>query len=235
MDSAAATNDISGPQTSAARFWIIFGIIIAALLTGSTLLHRSLRRFAMRGENPLPFLARADAPFSAIERSGGKVQWNDLRGRVVVCASLYTVCPHGCAAVNAEMQKLKEKFGARKDFHLVSIAVAPERDSVAMLAGFAEAMGVRAGDPWWFLTGDKDGLWSFLSDTLKLEKPRAIPEPERLNPLDYYEHDLRVVLVDRAGFVRGMYAVFHAQPEIAALMCERLQHDTRRLLEDPSL
>jgi cytochrome oxidase Cu insertion factor (SCO1/SenC/PrrC family) len=220
---------------SALRFWLLFGVIIVALLGGSYWLHRSLAKVAGVMEPALPVLAVTPANFTALERSGREVRWGDLRGKVVVCSSLYTVCPHGCAAVNVEMQKLRAKFGARPDFHLVSIAVAPERDTAPMLAGFAEAMKVKPADRWWFLTGAREPLWDFLTDGLKLEKPRLVPEAERLNPLDFYEHDLRIVLLDRAGRVRGLYAVFHPQPEIAELMCQRLQRDTQRLLDDPSL
>jgi hypothetical protein len=73
-----------------------------------------------------------------------------------------------------------------------------------------------------------------MTNELKLEPAKAIPEDERVNPLDLFEHDLRIVLIDRQSRVRGYYSVFHPEPEIAALMCERLFKDTERLLNHPN-
>jgi len=41
-------------------------------------------------------------------------------------------------------------------------------------------------------------------------------------------------LLDPQGRVRGYYAVFHPQPEIATHMAEKLTRDVQRLLDDPS-
>jgi hypothetical protein len=42
------------------------------------------------------------------------------------------------------------------------------------------------------------------------------------------------VLIDRQGRVRGFYAVFHPQPEIATIMTEKLGRDVQRLLDNPA-
>lgn len=182
---------------------------------------------------PLPVFSTIQHDLEATERSGRTVRLSSLRGKVTVMAHIYTVCPHGCLAVLGEMLKLQKEFGARSDFHLVSVSVVPEHDTAAFLHSFTEGMGLRPQDPWWFLTGDRERLWGFMTEELGLNKPEPIPEPERLNPLDLYAHDLRIVLVDRAGRVRGYYDVLHPQPDIASLMREKLQSDTRLLLDDP--
>lgn len=74
-----------------------------------------------------------------------------------------------------------------------------------------------------------------MTDELKLTPAIPIPAEERVNPLDLYEHDLRIVLVDQLGQVRGYYSVFHPQPEIAAVMCEKLHRDVAHLLANPPL
>ena len=60
------------------------------------------------------------------------------------------------------------------------------------------------------------------------------PEEKRLNTLDFYEHDLRIVVLDRQGRVRGYYSVFHPQPEITETMTKKLARDVERLLENPA-
>lgn len=181
----------------------------------------------------LPEIHEVTVDLEATERDGRTVRFSDLRGKVVVCAYIYTVCPHGCAAVMEEMKKLNEALGETGEFHQASISVVPERDTPEMLAAYADALNVRKNDPWWFVSGDQASLWNFMTEGLGLQEAEPIPEDERVNPLDLYEHDLRVVLIDRKGMVRGYYSVFHPQQEIADLMREKLNKDARQLVEDP--
>lgn len=232
-DAPTAHRPEAGAPFSPARFWLVMSGIIALAVVLISFYGRFLDRTLPKPK--LPVLAVMKNDFAATERSGEVVHIKDLRGKVFVVACIYTVCPHGCAAVVGEMQKLHADFGSRSDFHLVSLAVAPERDTPAFLRAYSEGIGVKPGDPWWFLTGDQKQTWAFMTDDLQLEAPKPIPPDERLNPLDFYSHDLRIVLMDRAGRVRGYYAVFHPQPEIATLMAQRLHADVRTLLYDAGL
>ena len=183
----------------------------------------------------LPVFTTITQDLKAAECQGGPTSLSSLRGKVFTCAYLYTLCPHGCSAVMGQMSHLHQRFGSRTDFQQVSIAVAPDRDTPSFLRTYAEGMGIKPGDSWWFLSGDQKLLWDFMEKQLLLTPSKPIPEKDRLNPLDLYEHDLRVVLIDRKGRVRGYYAVFHPQAEIARLMCDHLQRDTEALLNHPEL
>jgi len=211
---------------------LILGFIILAVgmcLGASWMFERTLPATSF------PIITTVKGDLVATERSGRTVRFSDLKGKVVVCAYLYTVCPHGCAAITAQMQELLKRFGDHADFQLLSVAIHPDRDTPALLSSYAEAVGAKANSPWWFVTGEQKGLWDFMTKELHLEEAKPIPEDERINPMDHYEHDLRIVLIDRQGRVRRYYSVFHPQPEIAALMCERLPQDVQRLLEHPEL
>jgi cytochrome oxidase Cu insertion factor (SCO1/SenC/PrrC family) len=54
---------------------------------------------------------------------------------------LYTVCPHGSKAVIDAMRGLNEEFGARPDFHQVSMSAASERETPEFFRNYAEASG----------------------------------------------------------------------------------------------
>lgn len=226
-----ADDSTDPPTEPGSRSWLPLALavaaIVAVLLTLFAWMDRSMP------QPPLAVYSTIHNDLAAVERSGRTVHFSDLKGKVIVCAYIYTVCPHGCAAVIAQMQKLHQAFGDRDDFHQVSISVIPERDTASFLSSYAQGLGLKPGDPWWFLSGDEKPLHDFMTDELKLEPARPIPEDERVNPLDLAEHDLRIVLIDRQGRVRGYYSVFHPQPEIASLMCERLFKDTQRVLNDP--
>lgn len=215
-------------------FWLGIGVICAAVITLSLFSQQLLKRKSQTFSS-LPKISHLKNDLETVERSGKLVKLSELDGKVRVFAYIYTVCPHGCAAIIGEMLKLEKTFGERTDFQQVSVSVVPERDSPAMLSAYAEGIGLKPQAPWWFLTGERQKLEGFMTESLKLDAPEIIPEEERLNPLDLYAHDLRIVVVDRQGFVRGYYAVFHPQAEIASLMKERLHQDVQRLLDDPNL
>ncbi len=225
--SAGAEHQVS----AGAWLRIIFGIglSLASVLLFGRYLNQTLP------QPPLPVIAHIQGDLEVTERSGQSVKLSSLRGKVTVMACLYTVCPHGCAAVVAQMQKLNAAHHARPDFHQVSLAVAPERDTAGFLKAYAEGVGAKPEDPWWFVTGNQQSIWDYMTHELQLQAPAAIPEEKRVNPLDLYEHDLRIVLIDRSGRVRGFYAAFHPQPEIAEIMTAKLHKEVRRLLDDPSL
>ena len=228
--SAGAAAAPSGPGLG---MWLRVGLGIALAVGGALLMGRVVRQSLP--EAPLPVVAEIRQDLEASERGARTVSLSALRGKVTVMASLYTVCPHGCAAVVAEMRKLNAAYRSRPDFHQVSLALAPERDTASFLKAYAEGVGVQPADPWWFVTGPQQELWDFMTQALLLHAPAAIPEEKRINPLDLYEHDLRMVLIDRRGRIRGYYDVFHPQPEIATLMTEKLDRDVRRLLDHPEL
>lgn len=211
--------------------WVRMGLGIGMALAGVLVLGHYARQALPKP--PLPIVAHIQGDLEATERSGQKVHLSALRGKVCVMSCLYTVCPHGCAAVVAQMQKLNAAYRERSDFHLVSLAVAPERDTSGFLKAYAEGVGAKPEDPWWFVTGEQQRIWDYMSHELQLQAPAPIPEEKRINPLDLYEHDLRMVLIDRQGRVRGYYAVFHPQSEIAALMVEKLDRDVQLLLDNP--
>lgn len=206
---------------------VIIGAVAAAIVFNKTVKSTVLQR-------DLPVRSTLTGDLAATERTGRIVRLSELRGKVVLCAYVYTVCPHGCAAVVGEMQKLFQRYGTRPDFHLVSIAVLPEHDTPAFLTAYADGLGLKPTDPWWFLTGNRQEIWDFMDKQLLLTPAVPIPPEERLNPLDTHEHDLRIVLIDKQSQIRGYYSVFHPQAEIAELMQERLEADTAALLDQPA-
>ncbi|RBP45906.1 cytochrome oxidase Cu insertion factor (SCO1/SenC/PrrC family) [Roseimicrobium gellanilyticum] len=218
---------------NATRFWIVVVTVCLMIVAAATVFYRVLNQ-RFRSPASLPRFHTVSRDLEAYERTGKQVRMSDLRGKVHTIAYLYTVCPHGCAAVIGEMLKLHRTYGSRSDFHQVSISVLPERDTAEMLAAYAKGIGLDETAPWWFLTGKQSSLWAFMTGGLQLEPAATIPQEEQLNPLDTHMHDLRIVLVDRSGCVRGYYAVFHSQPEIASLMRERLQQDVQKLLDEPA-
>lgn len=144
------------------KFWTAI-VCLCTLLAGIFWwMNRTLQSGA-RAAEPLPRYLRVVETLQAVERDGREVSSASLDGKVRLFACLYTVCPHGCAAVMGQMKKLHEAHGNRPDFQQVSITVVPDRDTPEMLTAFAEGMGAGQSSSWWFLTGRQSALWDFMS------------------------------------------------------------------------
>lgn len=185
---------------------------------------------AARPAAPLPVLGQVNGSFLATERAGHPVRFADLKGKISVFSHLYTVCPHGSKAVLKTMRELNDEFGSRQDFHQVSFALATARDTPAFFKAYAESLSVDESAPWWFTTIEQSALGKFVTNELGLNTPRPIPPEEQLHPLDLYENDLRLVLVDQRGRVRGHYKVFHPDPDVSLGAARSLREDVRTLL-----
>ena len=217
------------------RMVLGIGMAVAGvLLFGHHAGQPPLQRPSQPAKKGLPVIGQIGGHFEVTERSGQKVDLSALRGKVTVMACLYTICPHGSAPIMTQMRRLNAAYRERPDFHLVSLALAPQQDTPAFLKSYAQGVGVRPADPWWFVIGEQQPTWDFMTSELRLQAPTAIPPDKRMSPLDLYKYDLRLVLVDRQGCVRGHYAVFLPQREEAARMSEQLRRDVQLLLDNPA-
>jgi cytochrome oxidase Cu insertion factor (SCO1/SenC/PrrC family) len=180
----------------------------------------------------IPVLGKISGDLQGIERLGRGVRLSQVNGKVTVLSHLYTVCPHGSKAVIEAMRSLNDEFGSHPDFHQVSMSASTERDTPEYFRTYAEVIGVGKNAPWWFVTVERPKLNAFTTQQLGLKPSLLIPEEERLNVFDLYENDLRLVLLDRQGQVRGRYQVFHPDSEVGASAAETLRRDVRQLLNE---
>ncbi|HET7854438.1 MAG TPA: SCO family protein [Candidatus Methylomirabilis sp.] len=173
--------------------------------------------------------------FSLIERSGRKVNREDLLGKVSITNFIFTHCLDTCPLQSAEMAKLQADFLEEKDLRLVSITVDPERDTPEVLSRYAKRYGA---DPerWLFLTGEKKTIYRLALEGFRLNvaDPAEGVKSWLLGPaplLAHHEetgtqfiHSSRFVLVDRRARIRGYY---HSNEHESL---QRLRRDARVLL-----
>src|SRR4029079_16735278 len=124
----------------------------------------------------------------------------DLRGRVWVANFIFTSCAGSCPLLSLKMAELARR--ARQlgpDFRLVSLTVDPERDTPAVLAGYAARYGAHP-QKWSFLTGPMATIQSAVVDGFKVGMGK-----EKVG--DFWEifHGENLVLVDRELRIRGYF------------------------------
>ncbi len=159
---------------------------------------------------PQPNTAAADPvldwqiePFSLTERSGRTVTDKDLRGSVWIASFVFTRCAGPCPAVSSTVGTLQKEFKDEPGVKFVTFTVDPKRDDLSTLKGYATARGA---DPerWLFLTGEEETIHKLLSKTFK----QAVGHKEGpdVKPGDEFSHSTRLMVVDRNGVIRGIYA-----------------------------
>jgi protein SCO1 len=143
--------------------------------------------------------------FALTERSGKKVTDKDLHGSVWIGSFIFTRCTGPCPAVTNTMARLRAEMkdelkGGKLKF--VTFTVDPTRDDLKALNDYANN---RQADPnnWLFLTGEEKAIHKLLQEQFKQAVERKVGAD--VKPGDEFGHSTRLILVDKAGVIRGMY------------------------------
>ncbi len=128
-------------------------------------------------------------------------------GKIMVVDFFFTSCRSICPQMTRNMVKLQQSFikgGEVRNkidtsiVQFVSFTVDPEYDSVTVLKNYADRFGVNH-DNWWMLTGNKDSIYRFAFEELRVDKFSDEPiSPD-------FVHTSRFVLLDKDRYVRGYY------------------------------
>lgn len=142
-----------------------------------------------------------------VNQLGDSVGMFDRHGRIVVADFFFTSCRSICPKLTLNMAKLQQSFKKggnvrnRIDTSIVqfvSFTVDPENDSVPVLKDYSQRFGVNH-DNWWMLTGNKDSIYRFAFEELRVDKFSEEPiSPD-------FVHTSRFVLIDKDRIVRGYY------------------------------
>ena len=142
-----------------------------------------------------------------VNQMGDSVNLYDIQGKAIVLDFFFTSCGSICPRLTKNMSKLQQSFlkggNTRQKIdtsvvQFLSFTVDPETDSVKVLKDYADRFGVKS-DNWWLLTGNKDSIYRFAFEELKVDKFSTEPiTPD-------FVHTSRFVLLDRNYVVRGFY------------------------------
>lgn len=138
---------------------------------------------------------------------GDSVSLYDKPGKIIVADFFFTHCGSICPKLTANMARLQQSFIRGGDtrnkidtsiVQFVSFTIDPVRDSVSVLKEYADKYHVNH-DNWWMLTGNRDSIYRFAFEEMKVDKYSNEPiSPD-------FVHTSRFVLIDKAYKVRGYY------------------------------
>ncbi len=170
--------------------------LVVLLLLASALLFAA----CSRRQEPKPLYPVSE--FSLTDQTGARFGSAELRGKTWVAAFFFTRCPTICPKIMRRMKAVGDEAKSRGlELELVSISVDPENDSPAVLAEYARKNGYERAS-WHFLTGDYEQIKKTAVDGFKQAlEGKADPAAPDYGIL----HGSHLVLVDKAGQIRGYY------------------------------
>jgi protein SCO1/2 len=160
-------------------------------------------------------------PFFHFKNENGKqITSNDLKGKVWIADFFFTSCRTICPSMTTNLKRLnKETTDIQDHVQFISFTIDPERDSPEILHRYKYHYGIQAKN-WIFLTGDEDkthllGIENFQIFAGRDEESQG-----------GYAHSGAFTLVDKEGFVRGVYLGTDTK------QVDQLQKDLRLLLNE---
>jgi protein SCO1 len=157
--------------------------------------------------------------FHLIDERGAPFAFDNLSGRVIVVAFVYTSCPDVCPLITSSLRQVQVglKTEERQKVHLLTVTTDPEIDQPKILLAYGKRYGADFAT-WSFLTGDPAALkkvWQNFGVGVK-RKGRGL-----------VDHTPLTAIVDQKKVLRFGYVGPSPDPsavlsDIRALLAERV-------------
>lgn len=138
------------------------------------------------------------APFRFVDQDSAVVTNETVNGKIYVADFFFTSCRTICPIMKTQMLRVYEATADMQDVLLISHTIDPEWDTVALLHGYAERLGVDSRR-WHFLTGIKDSIYKIAQTSYYATAMEDRSEP------DGFIHSGAFLLIDRKGRIRAKY------------------------------
>lgn len=143
--------------------------------------------------------------FKLVNQLGDTVHLYDVKNKIIVLDLFFTHCASICPQLTKSMKSLQDSYKTGGQSRLkvdtpvvqfISLSIDPESDSVPQLKKYADRFGVNP-DNWWLLTGNRDSIYDFIFEGLKLGNFKDA----NIDPT--FAHTDRFVLLDKNYIMRG--------------------------------
>lgn len=149
--------------------------------------------------------------FAMVDQAGDSVRSMDLRDAPWVASFIFTNCEGVCPLITSRMARVRDSLAAAgmlggDGARLVSFSVDPARDTPQVLREYADAYGGSPPERWAFLTGGPpDSVLSMIQEGFRLTAVGPAPGVADTAANYQVNHSPRIVLIDEAGMIRGLY------------------------------
>ena len=149
----------------------------------------------------------------------------NFKNKIWVVEFFFSICPTICPVMNSQMKKLvAETKPVQDQIQFLSFTIDPLNDTPSKLKLFRNKNQIKSSN-WTFLTGDEAtthqlGIQNFLTFAGKDSESAG-----------GYAHSGSFTLVDKAGYVRGVYAITDFGLKASKSEYKRLVTDINNLLK----
>ena len=156
--------------------------------------------------------------FTFLNQDSIKVNSTSLKGKVWVADFFFTSCPTICPKMTAQLKRLSTKTKAlSNEIQFISFTINPSFDTPSVLKAYKKRNGIIQKN-WVFLTGKETYTHALGVDYFQVFANKDIASEGG------YAHSPAFVLVDKKGYVRGVYVGTETD------QVDKLEKDLRNLL-----
>ena len=157
--------------------------------------------------------------FSYINQDSIKITSKSMQGKVWIADFFFTSCPSICPKMTSQMKRLSILTkDLEKHIQFISFSINPTYDTPTRLRAYRKHYGIKAKN-WQFFTGDEEATHKLGVNYFQVFANKDIESAGG------YAHSPAFVLVDKEGYVRGVYiGTDNKQVDL-------LHKDVRKLLE----
>lgn len=157
--------------------------------------------------------------FSYLNQDSVKITSKAMKGKVWIADFFFTSCPTICPNMTSQMKRLSVLTkDLEKHIQFISFSINPTYDTPARLRAYRKHYGITAKN-WQFFTGDEEATHELGVNYFQVFANKDIESEGG------YAHSPAFVLVDKEGYVRGVYIGTDTK------QVDLLHKDVRKLLE----
>jgi protein SCO1/2 len=158
--------------------------------------------------------------FNYTNEYGKEINSSQMRGKIWIADFFFTSCQTICPIMTTYLKRLNQSIHDLEDHvQFISFSIDPERDTPSTLMRYKSHHGITA-DNWTFLTGDEEKTHLLGIENFQIFAGR---DDESQGG---FAHSGAFTLVDKEGFVRGVYLGTDSK------QVEQLEKDVRLLLKE---
>jgi protein SCO1/2 len=157
--------------------------------------------------------------FSYLNQDSILIRSSDMKGKIWVSDFFFTSCPTICPTMTTQMKRLNNELSdLASEIQFMSFSINPKTDNPSRLSAYIKKYEITAKN-WYFFTGDEEKTHRLGIENFQIF---AGKDPESAGG---YAHAPAFTLVDRNGYIRGVY--IGVEPDDV----DRMAKDIRLLLK----
>jgi len=133
--------------------------------------------------------------FEFTDQLNRKVTNKNFEGCIYVANYFFTTCQSICPRMNANLQRVYERYKDNPKVKFISHTVDPDHDNPDVLLEYARNLNV-SNDKWYFVTGNKDSLYSLALRSYLIRAGEGDAKPVS------FGHDQTLTLIDANRYIR---------------------------------